>query len=138
MTTISTKVFATGAPGYSETLPCKPESAALARRLVNVAVHTWGIGELADAAVLIVSELVANSVEHSRCRLVRVAVERPTPTRIKIIVADKNRLVPILRHALPDAENGRGLLVIDALSARWGYDRPHWGKRVWAELEAAP
>jgi hypothetical protein len=38
-----------------------------------------------------------------------------------------------------DAENGRGLLLVEALSDRWGhfsYDGD--GKVVWALLEAAP
>jgi len=34
-----------------------------------------------------------------------------------------------------DAEEGRGLFLVDAVSDRWGYDRHRCGKTAWAELE---
>ncbi|MFF3150261.1 hypothetical protein ACFVRU_53335, partial [Streptomyces sp. NPDC057927] len=44
---------ATGTPGYTETMPCEPESARRARRLVSAVLNTWGIGELAEVGVQI-------------------------------------------------------------------------------------
>ena len=35
-------------------------------------------------------------------------------------------------------ETGRGLVPVDALSYRWGYDEMRWGKTVWAELAVTP
>ncbi|MFE9445597.1 tyrosine-type recombinase/integrase [Streptomyces sp. NPDC006602] len=68
---------ATGAPGYTETMPCEPESARRARLLVSAALSAWGIGELAGVGVQIVAELVNNAIDHTRCRVVRVLVTRP-------------------------------------------------------------
>ncbi|MFJ7949053.1 hypothetical protein ACIQ6K_36365 [Streptomyces sp. NPDC096354] len=34
-----------------------------------------------------------------------------------------------------DHIHGRGLLLVDALSDRWGTDLYHWGKQVWGELK---
>jgi len=40
------------------------------------------------------------------------------------------------RIAEPDALNGRGLVIVEALSTRWGWEPHDGGKIVWAELAA--
>jgi anti-sigma regulatory factor (Ser/Thr protein kinase) len=125
-----------GAPGYSETMPCEPESARRARLLISAALSTWGIGELVDAATLVVSELVGNSAQHTSCSLLRVTVSRPTPHRVKIAVADRSRTVPEMTSPADEDEEGRGLFLVDVLSDRWGHDRHRRGKTAWAELAA--
>jgi hypothetical protein len=129
-----TRPFATGAQGYSETLPCEVESARHARLLISAALNTWGLAELVDAAVLVVSELVSNSAQHTHCRLLRVAVSRPLPGRVRIAVTDKSRTAPTTGKPAADDAAGRGLVLVDAVSGRWGYDLHRWGKTVWAEL----
>ncbi|MER6380739.1 ATP-binding protein [Streptomyces sp. NPDC001127] len=129
---------ATGAPGYSETMPCEPESARRARQLVAAALSTWGVSELADVGELIVSELVNNSVNHTNCRAIRVLIRWERSDMVRIGVADKSRDVPVLGKPNDEAEEGRGLLLIDSMSQNWGYDRMSWGKVVWAELRATP
>ncbi|MER0445749.1 ATP-binding protein [Streptomyces sp. Edi4] len=124
----------TGAPGYTETWPCEPESARRARLLVSAALNTWGADELVDAGTCIVSELVANAIDHTPCRLVRVTVDRASNGVVRISVADKCRATPELGRPGDDEEGGRGLLLVDAMCWRWGYDRKPWGKVVWAEL----
>jgi hypothetical protein len=132
----------TGPPGYSETMRCVPESAHRARLLVCAALNTWRIGELAEAGALIVSELVGNCVRHTDCCLLRVVVRRPSPRLVRIGVADKSPYcLPELGGGDATEEGGRGLLLVDALSSRWGYDllgahpkRCPWGKETWAEL----
>ncbi|MFJ8597164.1 ATP-binding protein [Streptomyces shenzhenensis] len=114
---------ATGTPGYTETMPCEPESARRARTLVRAALSTWDIGDLAEAGLQIVAELITNTIEHTRCRSVRVLVTRPTEGVVRIGVADTCPVVPEAGHPDDDAEDGRGLLVVEALSWRWGYDR---------------
>ncbi|MEU2361815.1 ATP-binding protein [Streptomyces noursei] len=126
----------TGAPGYTETWPCEPETAQRARLLISAALNTWGAADLVDAGIWIVSELVTNAVDHTPCRVIRVSVQRPTSNLIRIAVADKYRVTPELMHPSDDSEEGRGLLLVDAMSWRWGYDRKAWGKVVWAELRA--
>jgi anti-sigma regulatory factor (Ser/Thr protein kinase) len=125
----------TGTPGYGETLPCEPESAHRARLLVSAALNTWGIGELTDAGKLIVSEFVTNAINHTRCRMVRVLIARPSEGVVRIGVADKCRDLPVMGSPDGTSEDGRGLLAVDALSWRWGYDKKPWGKVVWGELE---
>jgi hypothetical protein len=124
----------TGTPGYSETLPCEPESAQRARLLVSAALSAWGMGKLADRAELIVSELVNNALQQTPCRMVRILVSRPGDGVVRIGIADRSWAKPELGSPDLDSEDGRGLFLVDVLSRRWGYDLKHWGKVVWAEI----
>ncbi|NEC93414.1 ATP-binding protein, partial [Streptomyces sp. SID12501] len=86
------------------------------------------------------SELVANTVEHTGCRHLRVTITRLGPDRVRIGVVDKSPTKPAPRTAQADEEHGRGLMVVAALPEKTGPDTFTWGKRVWAEcvLEANP
>ncbi|MHB9860664.1 ATP-binding protein [Streptomyces sp. YIM S03343] len=90
--------------------------------------------ELTDAGTLIVSELMSNAVQHTSCRLVRVSVRRLGHDAVRIGVSDGSRTLPKTSIADETDESGRGLVLVDALSYRWGCDRKRWGKIVWAEL----
>jgi anti-sigma regulatory factor (Ser/Thr protein kinase) len=124
----------TGLPAYTRTFPSEPESARRARLLVVVAFGTWGFDSLAETGKLVVSELVANSVEHTACRSVRVTISRLAEERVRIAVIDKDANVPMARAASEQDEDGRGLLIVAALAAAAGTDTFRWGKRVWADL----
>ncbi|MEU6959387.1 ATP-binding protein [Streptomyces chrestomyceticus] len=127
---------AIGIPGYSETLRCEPESVGRARRLVGTALGAWGLHELADQATLVTSELVTNALEHSKRRYMRLRVSRLAPDRVVVCVTDRSLAPPILRAPNEQDMNGRGLLLVDALSDSWGANRRPFGKSVWAELIA--
>ncbi|MET9778492.1 ATP-binding protein [Streptomyces sp. NPDC006367] len=129
----------TGHPGYSETLPREPESAAAARRLVRTALAAWGLEEQTDDAMVVVTELVSNAVEHGRLSSIRVVVSRLTDNHVRIGVVDRSKSIPVLRtDSDGDQVRGRGLLLVDALAERWGTDLHRWGKQVWAELKSEP
>jgi serine/threonine-protein kinase RsbW len=128
----------TGHPAYTQTMPCSAESAATARNLVRTALAAWGLGHLAEDGALIVSELVTNSVRHTRCRYILVSVTRPPGGVVRIGVVDKCHTLPVLRAAGDHDVRGRGLAVVEAVSWRWGTDRLRWGKRVWGELRCEP
>ncbi|MEW2314074.1 ATP-binding protein [Streptomyces bauhiniae] len=131
----TTRPRPTGHPGYSETLPRVPESARTARRLVRAALSAWGLDDLADDSVLIISELVANAVQHARRNSIRVVVERLTPHTVRVAVADFCCDRPEPSPPTTDAEDGRGLFLVTTLATNWGTDERRWGKVVWAELE---
>ncbi|WOX11333.1 ATP-binding protein [Streptomyces sp. N50] len=132
--TVTTTPTAVNPPGLSRSLPSVPESARAARHLVSLTLRGWDLDELIEAATLIVSELVANSIDHTPCRLLRVVLSRPSPGMVRLGVADRSRVLPELGTPAADAEQGRGLVLIEALSWRWGADRHDQGKLVWAEL----
>ncbi|MGZ2360173.1 ATP-binding protein [Streptomyces sp. 372A] len=124
-----------GPPGYSQTMPREPESAAAARRFTDTALSCWGLEELTDDCALIVSELVANSVRYARRDSIRVVVERTAPRAVRVAVTDFSRALPVERQVGDSDEGGRGLLLVAALASDWGTDERRWGKVVWAELE---
>jgi len=55
-------------------------------------------------------------------------------TRILILVWDASPQAPTLRNVGGDAENGRGLLLVETVSDRWGWYFPQetCGKVIWA------
>jgi len=131
-----TRPHAIGIPGYSETMPCEPESASRARRLVRAALNTWDLGNLIEDGTLIISELVGNAVRHSGCRLLRVSVRLPDRDRVRLAVTDKCLQPPIAQAPDSNEECGRGLLLVDALADCWDTEYRAWGKSIWAELRA--
>ncbi|MGW4102370.1 ATP-binding protein [Streptomyces okerensis] len=130
----ATRVRRTGHPGYGETLPRRPESAAPARRLVRAACAAWRLDDLAEDGALIVSELVSNAIQHARRGSIRVVVERPDATCVRIGVVDFSKDLPVRRAPGPEDEGGRGLALVAALATHWGTEPLPWGKQVWAEL----
>jgi serine/threonine-protein kinase RsbW len=135
--TVSAMPRPTGHPGYSETLAGLEESAEAARKLVRTALAAWHLEQLTDTGVLLVTELVANAVKHTNSRLIRVVVSRPGDVWVRIGVTDKSRQMPEIREENGDnlPVGGRGLVLIDALTDRWGTDLHQWGKHVWGELK---
>ncbi|WP_431772907.1 ATP-binding protein [Streptomyces cucumeris] len=125
---------ATGCPGYSETLPCEPQSAGRARILVRAALIAWRLDHLVDDAALVITELVGNAARHSGSRVVRVSVTRPAPDRVRLAVSDRSPEPPRLHTPAEDEEAGRGLLMIGAVAHRWDTELRRWGKVVWAEF----
>ncbi|MEF9906471.1 ATP-binding protein [Streptomyces sp. P9-A2] len=132
------RTVVTGASGCIKVeLPCVPESAGRARAFISGVLAGWGLeSDLADLGEAIVSELVTNSVDHTETRLTEIVVERRLDSSIRIGVSDGSQAAPCVEKATDDAESGRGLYLVDALSSRWGYDLYGWGKVTWAEIKA--
>jgi anti-sigma regulatory factor (Ser/Thr protein kinase) len=122
----------------SETvLPCGPEAAGQARRIVAQACTGAGVGSDArDSALLCTSELVTNALVHGRSD-VRLVV-RCSPGRLRIEVGDDNSRHPQLQPADDGALDGRGLFIVDLLATRWGVRDDSIGKVVWFELSDEP
>jgi anti-sigma regulatory factor (Ser/Thr protein kinase) len=109
--------------------PLHESSPAQARRFlrqVSCAEHT---GHVVEDAVLLVSELVTNSVRYGGPPVV-VAVDC-TETALEVRVRDGSSLLPQPRDAERSAERGRGLTLVEMLSADWGVEPADEGKQVW-------
>jgi anti-sigma regulatory factor (Ser/Thr protein kinase) len=109
---------------------------AEARRFLRKTLNRWGVDEeIADTAVLCLSELVTNAVIHSHAGCsVRVSLEDGLLTTT---VRDRGTADAASITALeePLQVHGRGLLVVEALASRWGYELDAAGTTVWFELE---
>lgn len=109
-----------------------------ARRLLSLQLTVWGMADLADSAALVLSELHGNAVRHARIPdegLIETRFERLPDGRLRIEVHDADGAKPELLHLAADAESGRGLGMVDAVTGgRWGVSgRNGPGKMVWAE-----
>ena len=123
---------------YLELAPL-PGAVPCARLHAVHVLHEWGLRDLADDAALIVSEIATNAADASV-----VLPERPpialrlqlTETFLRIEVWDHSPHDVEPREAAADAECGRGLTVVAALSTRWGSNRTSYQhKVVWSELD---
>ncbi|MBP0456658.1 ATP-binding protein [Streptomyces montanisoli] len=123
-------------------LPVSLESARLAREFVRHALIIWGVPGRGDDAELIVSELVANAVTHTsgadtgEGAVVEVRL-RLCDACLRVEVWDAGDGEPGIpgRSDDAEAESGRGLFLVEALSRRWGSRlMTDHGKVVWAEL----
>ena len=113
-------------------LPPRAASAARARELVVAQCSAWGLQGLCDDAALVVTELVANAVRHAGTDIEISFTHLVSGLRLE--VKDGSRRPLRHRTALSSDEGGRGLLLVDALSTRYGVVGEADGKRVWAEL----
>ena len=91
-----------------------------------------------DDTALLVSELFANSVRHGGSgtagETVTVAVTAACGV-VRVEVTGRSGLgVPQLRVPDGDAEDGRGLRLVEALAARWGWRRRGGRTVTWFEL----
>ena len=94
--------------------------------------HELERDDLCDDAALVVGELVTNAILHGGgCTGVALA---PVHDGIRIEVRDGSRLPPLLGRPTEESLTGRGLRLVDSVSARWGADAELGGKVVWAEL----
>lgn len=116
---------------------------ALARGHVQATLAGWGLGEFADPAQTIASELASNAVQASAwvqdsagSLVIRVCLITDGDV-LTIEVWDQAPGVPVLRAACADDEHGRGLSIVDGFTnGCWG-SRPaigQQGKCVWAEI----
>ncbi|MGK3943363.1 ATP-binding protein [Streptomyces caeruleatus] len=132
---VSAQPCPTRSPDFSAILPGLEESAEIARQLVRTTLNVWELEHLTDSGALLVTELVANAVQHTNSRYIQVVVSRSRPWFVRIGVVDNARLLPEMSKPGADLlTSGRGLVLVDALCERWGTDMYRLGKEVWGEL----
>ncbi|MBD0734039.1 hypothetical protein BGM09_01010 [Streptomyces sp. CBMA29] len=103
----------------------------LAKRLSELRV----VGEPVDVLLLIADELAANAVRHG-CGEFEILCYQPYGGCVRIAVRDWEPRQPKLREATEDAETGRGLHLVAALSEWWGFQPLPTGKVVMADARA--
>ena len=116
-------------------LPHSDRAPRLARAFVAESLQGWQLDGMVETASLVVSEVVTNAVIHARSGA-ELLLER-TPTALRISVIDHGGgLSP--RETTVGGDGGRGLVIVEALSSRWGTEPTDGGNCVWAELAIEP
>jgi anti-sigma regulatory factor (Ser/Thr protein kinase) len=106
----------------------------VARQFLRRATCAEHQGHVLEDAVLLVSEVVTNSVVHGGPPIV-LAVDCEHTTGLKVRVRDGSHELPKPRDAGVWAGGGRGLGLLERLSDDWGVDPdPGDGKEVWFVL----
>lgn len=143
-------------PYAAYSLPRHPDAVRQARRHTRETLLEWDLPEDADLAELLVSELVTNALKHSAVGHHRPDTSRPRrlvgslrgtkangriPFMLRrgarslwIEVGDPDARLPRRSDPGSDDETGRGLVLVDSLSTRWGARATGDGKVVWVEL----
>lgn len=129
-----------------------PGAPGLGRHFLAQLLDLWGVdAESAESALLLLSELVTNSVRHAGRpsgpatlqrgevpQLVAISAQISTG-RLYIEVWDSSPNVPTVKDVDEDAEDGRGMHIVSCLAHKWGCHpailRHTPGKVTWFELE---
>jgi anti-sigma regulatory factor (Ser/Thr protein kinase) len=115
-------------------LAAQPEAAGVARGLLQTLGHSLD-HDVVERALLLVSELVANSVQHGRTtEPIHVSVEA-RPETLHVQVSDSGpSFEPEVHRPDTGSESGWGLFLVDTLSDRWGvHSDGH--VNVWFEVD---
>ena len=114
--------------------PASLEHVSDARSFVGESVAAWTIGACDEDVRLVTSELVANAVVHAQTPFT-VGVSW-TGKIVLIEVTDGSKVLSMRKRHMSGPVGGLGLVLVQAVSLRWGWDVTGEGKTVWAVLRA--
>jgi len=136
------------APGCMLRLAALPTAPSLARAFVMHTVRDWPVSDdCRESLRLLASELVTNAIRHTG-RVDGPPTPLPTETVaitcvqvrllgpvVRLEVWDSNPVPAVRADPSPEAETGRGLVLVEALSQEWGsYPSRIGGKVVWCDV----
>ncbi|MDT0307290.1 ATP-binding protein [Streptomyces sp. DSM 44917] len=114
------------------TCPSAPRCVPQMRHIGGTALREWGLEALLGTALLLISELVTNAVQHAAAEEIRVSISFGEDL-LWLAVDDGSPGLARVEHAGPEAESGRGMAIVEELSEEWGTDGP----RTWCVVRAA-
>ena len=121
----------------TRTFPHEPQSVPAARRFATSAL-SGASQETLEAVELMVSELATNCIRHTDSGFDLTIICSGQDIRVE--ATDHAGGTPTMRSPQPTDPSGRGLKIVDMLSARWGVRaQPFEGKTVWFTIsDVAP
>jgi anti-sigma regulatory factor (Ser/Thr protein kinase) len=112
------------------------DSVPAARRHVESVLTEWKLGGLIDETTLLASELSTNAVTHAQGigDYFELGLRRRNGTLVLEVSDSYQWRMPVLRAPTLDDLSGRGLVIVDAVAAKWGVRPRDPGKTVWVHL----
>lgn len=110
-----------------------PASVRAAREFVEATLAAWDLDDLAEVAALCTSEVTTNAIRHARSAF-RLSVEARA-SELVVEVEDRGDGEPSVLLPEFETEGGRGMWMVTAMTARWGWEKlVGGGKVVWFSL----
>lgn len=106
---------------------------ARARVFLRMTLQAWDAMAVADAALLLTTEIVTNALRHGDGH-VALTIRRTGP-RIRVEVSDGDLRQPKLVDAASTDTGGRGMHIVATLAQAWGTRPQGAGKTVWFDLD---
>jgi anti-sigma regulatory factor (Ser/Thr protein kinase) len=102
--------------------------------VVQELLRAWAVPQDRVDAELLVTELVANVVDHVGGEVNLTLELTASYDWLRISVADGSSIRPVVQELSADRPRGRGLRLVQGIADRWGSEEHEGGKRVWFEL----
>jgi anti-sigma regulatory factor (Ser/Thr protein kinase) len=115
-------------------LPPTAASVTAARRMVRELLAVWNVPHDREDAELLVTELVANVVDHVRGEADLTLELSLSDTWLRIAVVDGSSIRPVVQELSHERPRGRGMRMVEAIADRWGAEDHEGGKRVWFDM----
>ena len=115
-------------------LPPSARSVPVARHLVREVLRAWRAPQEDGDVALLVTELVANVVDHVGGESLLSLELEFSDGWLRIAVTDGSAVQPVIGELRGDQPRGRGMQIVDAIADRWGVEEASGGKRVWFVL----
>jgi anti-sigma regulatory factor (Ser/Thr protein kinase) len=114
-----------------------PGAVPCARLHTRHVLWEWGLTGISEDAELLITELMTNAItaSHSVKQILPVRMWLLSDrARVLVLVWDASTRPPVPADTSEDAETGRGLQLVEAISQRWNWYFPQeaGGKVVWA------
>ncbi len=109
-----------------------PKAIPALRRFIRGTLRSWGEDLLVPDAVVVGSEMATNAIDHADSPF-HASIARSAGV-VRIAIEDAGPGAAARRPAAHDDVSGRGILIVEALTQRWGHGTLPGGKVVWAEF----
>jgi anti-anti-sigma factor len=104
---------------------------AAVRDAVRRVCDRTGPRDVADTMEIVATELATNALCHAAGP--RSVIISASLSHVQVAVRDHSDDLPYVEHNA-EGEHGRGMRIVEALSAAWGSTPTHDGKVVWAAM----
>jgi anti-sigma regulatory factor (Ser/Thr protein kinase) len=117
-------------------MDCRADALAArhAREFVAGVIKACGLIDLVERGELLTSEVVTNAIVHADSPVHVVVEAQASSVVVEVKVVSSPPRVVVDREEVAEADRGPGMVLVDALSDRWGWWATDGGSVVWFAL----